>query len=142
MLQGFAPLPQHFTCPRAKTSHFLQCPAFIIHLYITVADVHNTDYQCCKEIQITAKRRMCLQFSEGQEIKSIHLFNCRRQGQHGHRVAVYGAGIAVLPACFQPGREGSSALHGAGRAMRGPRACLQPMAGAGWMWQISVPSAG
>jgi len=38
---------------------------------------------------------MCLQLSEGQEIKSIHLFNCHRQGQHRLRVAVHGAGLAV-----------------------------------------------
>lgn len=54
---------------------------------------------------------MCLQFNEGQEIKSIHLFNCPGQGQQGNMVA----GLATLAACFHLGQEDSYALHRTGR---------------------------
>lgn len=84
---------------------------------------------------------MHLQFSEGRWLKSTHLFHRLGEGQHGRRVAAYRAGFAVLAACFHPGWEGSSALHGTGRAARGPSACLRPMAGVGQTWQMSFLGA-
>lgn len=116
VLWGFASVPQHQKCHLSKSSSFSQCPVVVTHTSQQPSAYHRL--QVLKEIQITAKCRMCLQFSDDQEIKNIHLFNCTGQGQHGHMVAECRAGFAVLAACFHLDQEGSSALTGLERPLQ------------------------
>lgn len=83
---------------------------------------------------------MCLQFSEGQEIKSIHLFNCIGQGQQGNIVAECRAGFAMLTACFHLGQEGSCALHRTGRVPAAHSQCRVDVSnGSPKCWVFALP---
>lgn len=131
-ITGFASVLQHQKCHLAKSSSFPQCPVVITHLHITVAKCtpHTTGSERNTK---AANCRMCLQSSEGHEIKSIHLLNCTGQGQHRHMVTEWRAGFAMLAPCFHLGQEVS--------ALTGLEGSLQPTGSAGWMCQMSLPSA-
>lgn len=76
---------------------------------------------------------MCLQFSEGQEIKNIHFLNHTGQGQHWHLVPECRAGFAMLAYTW---------VRRASLPSQDWKDPCSPQAVQGWMCQMSLPGAG